>query len=203
MYNYVNGWWGDGVECREYIVALLGVTDPEVANELSKHARICAVCKGELIQKSGEESHYTSFLLRGLFRGYYLDFKGTDVTDCFATTPGSALVSSLGLEEPSCINIEALEDGEVLSIPTDILVRQIAENKELLLKYNMLLKEALKMHWENKTAVTNRSASARYLWFQQEFPGLIDQVSHKYVASFLGMTPVSLSRVRRAMRSKE
>lgn len=191
------------MECREYIVALLGVTDPDVVNELSKHARIRTVSKGELIQKSGEACHYTSFLLRGLFRGYYLDFKGADVTDCFATAPGSALVSSLGLEEPSCINIEALEDGEVLSIPTDILIGQIAANKELLQKYNVLLREALKMHWENKTAVTNRSASARYMWFQQRFPGLIDRVSHKYIASFLGMTPVSLSRVRRAMREDE
>lgn len=201
MYNYVKEKCGsDGMDCRTWIKKQWGISNLEILDKLAEHGRVREVCKGELIQKSGEVGSYTSFLLCGMFRGYYFDPKGLDVTDCFAFSPGDALVSCVGLGEPSSINIEALEDGEILSFPTSLLIEAIENSTELLHLYNALLKEALRMHWENKIAITNRTAKARYKWFQERFPGLIDRVSHKYVASFLGMTPVSLSRVRRDMR---
>ncbi|MEQ2617002.1 hypothetical protein AAAT94_07475 [Intestinimonas aquisgranensis] len=40
----------------------------------------------------------------------------------------------------------------------------------------------------------------RYQWFLEAYPGLIDQVTHRYVASFLEMSPVTLSRLRSALR---
>lgn len=47
-----------------------------------------------------------------------------------------------------------------------------------------------------------KSASERYRWFLSNYPGLIDRVPHRHIASFLNMTPVTLSRLRRAEREK-
>lgn len=189
-----------GMDCRAWIKNQWGIEDQNMVDELAVHGKIRRVYKGELVQKIGEVGRYTPFLLSGIFRGYYFDARGLDVTDCFAFSMGDALVSCEGLGEPSSINIEALNDGEVLSFPTAVLLEKLENSRELMSVYNSLLKKSLKMHWENKTAITNRTAEARYKWFQKRFPGLIDRVSHKYVASFLGMTPVSLSRVRRVLR---
>ena len=185
---------------QEQIESVLHVTDRLLVEKLAKSARIRMVHKGELLQAVGEENRYIAFVIRGLFRGYYVNSDGGEVTDCFAYHPGNALVSCAGIDEPSTISIEALEDGEVLCIQTDVLMENIEHNQELSRLYNLFLKESLKMHWENKVALAKQKAASRYLWFQEHYPGLIDRVSHKHVASFLGMTPVSLSRVRKSMR---
>lgn len=191
------------MDVRKYISDTFGLIDLQLLEKLESCACVRLVRKGELLQKSGEKAYYTSFLVRGIFRGFYYDSNGVDVTDCFACSRGDALVSCLGLEEPSVINIEALENGEILTFPTAVLLEQMEHKEELLALYNRLLRSALRMHWENKVALTNRTARDRYEWFQLRFPGLIDRISHKYVASFLGMTPVSLSRVRRITREAQ
>ena len=48
--------------------------------------------------------------------------------------------------------------------------------------------------------IGQESAMVRYHWFMKTYPGLVDHVRDKYVASFLGMTPVTLSRLRRKLR---
>ena len=78
----------------------------------------------------------------------------------------------------------------------------LMSNCELLVIYNAMLQDSLKEHWENKIALGQYSAIARYQWFLKTYPGIIDRVPHRYVASFLGMTPVSLSRIRRELREQ-
>lgn len=187
---------------QEQVESTLHITDRLLVENLAKSARVRTVHKGELLQKIGEENQYIAFIIRGLFRGYYVDGDGGEVTDCFVYHPGNALVSCAGIDEPSTISIEALEDGEVLCIQTNVLLENIEHHRELSRRYNLFLKESLKMQWENKVALAKQKAASRYLWFQEHYPGLIDRVSHKYVASFLGMTPVSLSRVRKSMREQ-
>lgn len=187
---------------RERISDLLQISDVALLDELEQASRIKMVRKGEILQELGEKSRQTAFVIHGLFRGFYVDGKGVDVTDCFSYDPGNVLVSCAGIDEPSTISIEALEDGEVLCIQTDMFLQSVERSRELSKRYNAMLKEQLKMHWENKVALANRTAASRYRWFQERFPGLIDRVSHKHVASFLGMTPVSLSRVRKNMRDQ-
>lgn len=54
-----------------------------------------------------------------------------------------------------------------------------------------------------KQVLAQCTALQRYQWFLEEYPGIIDQVNNKYIASFLGMTPVSLSRLRRELRGRQ
>ena len=74
--------------------------------------------------------------------------------------------------------------------------------EEAMALYNQMLIAALKAHWELKRVLNSYTAAERYQWFLDKYPGLIDKVSNKYIASFLGMTPVTLSRLRRMLREK-
>lgn len=188
---------------KEFYRTVLGIKGNELLDELAKHSKSRVVKKGEIIQEAGDTCIYTSFLISGLFRGYFLDGNGNEVTDCFAFLPGAPLVASMGIEGTAVVSIEAVENSEIIYIKTDIIYKMVGIYMELATLYARMLSNALQMHWENKVAVTNHSAKSRYIWFQKKFPGLIQRVSHKYVASFLGMTPVSLSRVRRSMRERQ
>ena len=66
--------------------------------------------------------------------------------------------------------------------------------------YNQLLIKALNEHWKLKQILNSYTAVQRYQWFLDEYPRLIGKVSNKYIASFLGMTPVTLSRLRKTIR---
>jgi len=61
---------------------------------------------------------------------------------------------------------------------------------------------ALDEHWRMKQVLHQYTALQRYQWFLETYPGLVDRVSNKNIASFLGMSPVTLSRLRRTMREQ-
>ena len=69
--------------------------------------------------------------------------------------------------------------------------------------YNSLLRNSLLEHWQIKTVLHKRTSMERYQWFLQAYPGLIDQVTHRYIASFLEMSPVTLSCLRAALKQGE
>ena len=58
-------------------------------------------------------------------------------------------------------------------------------------------------HQNIKHAIYMLNAKERYNWFLREYKDLIDRVSHRHVASFLNMTPVTLSRLRKEFREQE
>lgn len=176
----------------------LGIADQKLKQQLSSISETKNLDKGEKLLWSGAEQTHISFVLDGIMRSALIGIDGTDATDCFIL-PGMAAVPSADLDAPSPGTIEALTPCEVLSIERMPLERLIESDLSLALIYNNLLKQAWRDHWAVKTATQQTSARERYLWFLQEYPGVIDRVPHRYVASFLGVTPVTLSRVRHSL----
>ena len=158
--------------------------------------------KGEFVVRIGEAQNDVYFLESGIARGYFLDVNGKEVTDCFGFRCGTAAVSfgQLKLNVPSPMTIEMLEDGKFFCVPISDVIRLQKHYEEAVMLYNHLLIAAMKAHWELRHVVNSYSAAQRYQWFLEEYPGLIGKISNKYIASFLGMTPVTLSRLRRTLR---
>ena len=190
------------MNAQDFFERDLRLSDPEQIRQLLDGSKTESVPKGTLLVEAGEYQTHIPFLLEGIFRGFLIDTEGRDVTDCFAHRYGDVLMGCNGPGAPSCISMEAVTDGEILLIPVQTVTEQLDCQLLLLQKYNHYLMQALKRHWEEKMLLHRCSAMQRYQWFLKAYPGLIDTVSNKHIASFLGMTPVTLSRLRRQLREE-
>lgn len=186
----------------EFCTKELGITDPQLLHDWQSSGKIKHVQKGEIIQNIGDIDSQVHILMDGLLRGFFFDLNGKEITDCFGFIPGTPVMSCLGLNMPTPLCIEALETSTLLMIPLDVIQTLLETNLEMNRLYNRLLHTALMMHWQSKIMLAQHGAPQRYQWFLEQFPGLIDRVTHKHIASFLGMSPVSLSRIRKAIREQ-
>ena len=191
------------MKLQKFYIETLKLSDIQLVQTLATNTRVKLIKKGEILQHIGDISTELFFLSTGLLRGFLLDSKGKEVTDCFIHAYGTPVVSSIDLGEPSLLCIEALEDSELISVPFTVVLPLVRNNLELITLYNRLLRNSLEMHWKNKTVLIQGTATERYQWFIKRYPGLLDRMSHRYVASFLGMAPVSLSRVRKQLMAEK
>lgn len=168
---------------------------------LFEEARRERLKKGDRIVTAGEVQNTLSFLTRGILRGYVVDENGEEVTDCFIYQSGDVAMGCNGLDEPSLISIEALTPCELLRVPVSAVVDLFSREPGILCAHNKLLREDLKRHWELKR-ILYQPAMQRYQWFLAAHPGLSERVSSKYVASILGITPVTLSRLKKRLREE-
>lgn len=182
---------------------VIGISDEELIGYLCSITTERHLSKKEKLIQAGEIQRHLIFLLNGILRGFLLDADGRDITDCFGYECGTAAMGGVELNMPSSVSIEALTESDVICLPlTEVLVL-LEQHPELVQIYNLYLRRALSVHCEVKTIITQHSAMERYSWFLKAYPGLIDRVSNKYIASFLGMTPVTLSRMRTALRMEK
>ena len=162
-----------------------------VLRELKKHEKFYDV---------EDKSRYIYFLVSGVLRGFLIDKHGRDFTDCFIFRYGQAHIGFLdaGLQHIASECAEAIVDSQLICFDIDQLTPYLSSSLELSNLYNRKLIESYAEHWIHKSILCHSSAAERYQWFLEAYPGLIDIVPHKHIASFLTMSPVTLSRVRRA-----
>lgn len=99
-------------------------------------------------------------------------------------------------------NLEAITKVTAAKISISDLQELMQQFPELIWLYNRMLLEALDRHWNLKEVRYRLSATERYQWFLDTYPGLVEYVKAKHIASFLGMSPVSLSRLCRNLKSE-
>ena len=184
----------------KFLENYLPLSDATVRQTLLHAARTASIPKRTLLIESGEVQRQIPILVHGIIRGFLLDADGRDITDCFAFEPGAPATACIALGEPATISIEALTDSLVLELPMSLVLELMEEHIELYRLYSGFLLDALRRHWEVKAAMYQYDAMERYRWFMQAYPNLCSHVSGKHIASFLGMTQVTLSRLRRTLR---
>ena len=189
---------------REFFEQVFHLTDTEALDALVAVSVVRTFRAGELILRAGDPVTEVSFLISGALRSFYFDAAGREITDCFAARFGTPTVPSF-LEEKalSPINLEALTATELLCVPVDVALSHIAQNTACARVYADLLHEAFSRHWQIKQMVSQHTATERYRWFLDAYPELDEIAKDRTIASFLGMTPVTLSRIKRTVRSEQ
>ncbi len=188
------------MEARNFFEKVIGVSDITALDSLEHLAEFKKVSSGEEIFEEGRQQSYIVFLLKGILRGFYVDENGHEITDCFMFRFGTPVISNFGFEDQCAVTIEAAVNSEILRIPMAETMELLNSSMECMHIYNKLVQESFRCHWEMKGAILQYSAMGRYQWFLNTYPGLIDRVNNRHIASFLGMTPVTLSRIRRSLR---
>lgn len=200
LIQYPNGRKGVfRMNIREFLESVLHLTDENTVHQLSAVAKVEHLKKNSILAEAGEIQAQLPVLIKGILRGFVIDADGRDVTDCFVYRYGDIAVGCNLLGTPSQISMEAMTDCDLISVPMAPVLDLLETSPDLMRLYNGYLFEALNRHWEEKMLMHQCSAMQRYLWFLREYPGLIDLISNKHIASFLGMTPVTLSRLRRQL----
>ncbi|RAW02889.1 Crp/Fnr family transcriptional regulator [Pseudochryseolinea flava] len=173
---------------------------PEEESKLLSITHVVAINKGEPFIREGTVPQKFAFVNRGLFRYYYSNEKGTEFTKGFFAE-NSFIVSYTAMSKqlPSHYSIEALEDAEIMVIDYAEWLKLFRAHpcwtKFLLslIEKGYMKKEAR----ERELLILN--ASERYRIFLRDYPQLEHRVKQHQIASYLGITPVALSRIRKEM----
>ena len=146
----------------------------------------------------GELIAMSSF--RVITKGALIASVGNDITRGFAVE-GSLLMDEgfFGYEERMCM-WEALEDSTIMLCETSKVRELIHSNAAFKDLWIVILESAVryKLYRENGFLVEN--ATERYIHFKKVFPNVYSRAPQKHIATYLGITPESLSRIRSAMK---
>lgn len=179
----------------DFLRNILHINDEHLLRELATRSEISTVKKGEYLIRQGQNPILLHFLVEGIFRGSLISINGKDITDCIVSECGFPLVANPNIWGVAQIGIEALTDATVWSIALKDITALIPRFPVLSQMYRDFLMWSNQMHWELKVITYQYTALQRYRWFLKTYPDLIDKISHKHIASFLNMTPVTFSKL--------
>ena len=159
--------------------------------------------KGEFYQRAGEITVHGGFVVRGCLRTYTIDTEGTESIIFFsAERAWVGDIRSARTRQPTPFNVDAIEPAELLMITVPDFDRLLARLPDCARGYQLAL-ERLGAARERRIALAlNSTAEERYVDFLERNPSIASRVPQRMLASYLGITPETLSRVRRKHRSR-
>lgn len=174
--------------------------EAEVLGRIVNMATFRVVSKGDILQNIGENTKTSALVLNGICRAYYVDGEGNDITRGFSV-PGTLCMDEglLGYSE-SIVTWETLEETTLMLFDVQEMKKLIYENNQLKNVYLVSLEKSLryKIYRENGFLVEN--ATKRYIHFKKIYPMLCENVKQHYIATYLGIAPESLSRIKKALK---
>ncbi|SEL48605.1 cAMP-binding domain of CRP or a regulatory subunit of cAMP-dependent protein kinases [Aquimarina amphilecti] len=187
----------DNFEILFNYVRLL-VDIPKIDQDLCrKYFKPFSATKGEIIESSGKVPQYHNFIVSGFMRNFYSNELGqeiiTDIND------GPRFFTSYNHfmhRTPSNENLQCITDCELLRIKRDD-VDITAKLGITQMEYTVqILQQQLEKNKQRIIDHATLSAEQRYVKLQKEYPSIIQNIPLKYIASYLGINPGSLSRIR-------
>lgn len=186
----------------KYIQKLFGMdaTTVTLCEELIK---VKKVPKGRVLIRSGEINRDLYFVEEGLLKQFFVDKNGKEHILYFA--PENWLLgdrNSSYFNQPSDFSIETIEDSTIVILDPDFFVNLGKKYTEAVLDNDLLLHRHIRGLQKRVSQLLGATAEERYLDFIGTYPNLMMRVPQWMIASYLGITPESLSRVRRELAKK-
>jgi len=155
--------------------------------------------KGDYILPEGEVCCHIYWIVKGLVRQYYYKNK-KELTEYMATENNICMsIESLFREQPSKQIIQALEPTVIYALPMHELEAVAMKSINIQMLYRKILEESLIISQHRADMLRFESAQDRYRRLVRDTPQLVLRAPLVYIASYLQMTPETLSRVRTAV----
>ena len=184
----------------DYLLTKMYLTDEQIT-QLKPLVKLQHVEKGKTLLRVGEVCLYTSFVLKGCLRSYVIDAKGKEHIIQFA--PENWLISeqiSFSKKEPAIYYIDAIEATDFIALDasfTEELNRVVSNMPQV---SNPLLLNSLRSFQKRLISHLSETGEQRYLGFIKTYPSLSLRLPLWMIASYLGLAPESLSRIRKELQ---
>ena len=175
----------------------------EEENQLIAIIRTTRIKRRQFLDQPGFTSAYRNYVVKGAFRSYFIDDDGKEhtvqiaVEDWFVSDFYSYITQT-----PATLYVEALEDSFILQMKYNEIEALCGKIHALSEYFRITTERAFA--FSRKRALSNLSLSAeeRYLEFLERYPGIVNRVPQKVIASYLGMSAEFLSKIRAQLAHK-
>jgi len=181
---------------RSHIARYITLTEDEFNffTSLLKHHK---VRRKQYLHQAGEPCRYESFVIKGCLRAYSVDDKGQEHVLQFAMEDWwIGDLHSFLTGATSVYNIDALEDSEVLQLNKDSLEKLYKEVPKFERFFRLIIQNAFIASQQRVSGTMSERAEDRYNEFINKYQQLEQRIPQHQVASYLGITPEFLSRIR-------
>lgn len=157
-----------------------------------------AIKKNTTLLNSGDICRSLYFVNKGCLRIYYTDQDGGEHNLSFSPENWWAVdIASFSGQYPAFYSINALEDTEVFYLSYDALENLYLQIPKFERFFRILTQNGYSLYQRRITSNLSKNAEERYRQFQQQYPYLEQRITQKHIASYLGITPVFLSMLRK------
>ncbi|KRB57465.1 Crp/Fnr family transcriptional regulator [Flavobacterium sp. Root186] len=181
---------------REYLSRSVRLSEKEIKIfENSLELRL--VPKKTILLQAGEVCNFEAYINKGCIREYFIDDAGIELTLQFATEDWWVSdITSFEDQIPSDMYIETLEDCELLVLTRQSKENLINEVPQLERMFRLMIQRHLSKLQKRLFKTVSSTAMDQYIEFVTRYPTISQRVSQQYIASYLGITPEFLSRLR-------
>lgn len=185
----------------KYILQKKGIAiEEDNISKLSEAFHLRKIEKNAFFIQEGGPSHEIAIVKSGMFCSYYIEKSGLEAIKYFYPEE-SVLISYYAYltGKKSAYYMQALEDSEIYVMELSDFKKIVEGNYQLLYLCKKALDEMLIMKEEHASSFTRLTNTERYKQFLNTYPTLEKRVKQYQIASYLGITPVSLSRIRKKL----
>lgn len=176
-----------------------GFTDLPEIEALAEIFTYRDIKKGAMLLAQGEVETHIAFVVKGFFRYYYITAQGEEITKHFAVEGDfvSAYASML-YQRPSAYGIIAEEASTILTLPYATYLGFVEQDRSWERMARKYTESIYNLKEIREASLLLLDAKARYLEFIAQYPKLLGRAKQKHIATFLGIHPVTLSKLRNA-----
>ena len=162
-----------------------------------------SIKRKQIMLQAGEISRHSIFVCRGCLRSYSIDEKGIEhISQISLEDRWIANLYSLITQKPSDLYIDAIEDSDLLLLPANMMDKLYDEVPRMERFFRLMMQNAYVATQRRLNSTLSISAEERYLELFETYPALLLRVPLVHIASYLGITPESLSRIRKQLAKK-
>lgn len=160
--------------------------------------------KAQFFVQQNQVCRQVGFILNGSFRTFYLNEKGEEITSCFCVSNSfTTSFKSFILQVPSFLSIQAMEDSELMVIDFESL-QNLYKSSSTWQTIGRVLAEKEYLSMEHYVSFLNsESAKEKYLRLLREQPTVLKTARIEDIASYLGVTRRTLSRIRKEIAQEQ
>ena len=181
---------------KQFLKQISPITDIEFADTISYFTEQ-NLKKGDFFVKQDKVCRHIAFIVKGTLRTYYINDKAEETTSCFWTENNlTTSYKSFILQQPSTLILQAIEDTKLLVIDYENLQKLYSKSTIWQTIGRAVAEREYIVMEQYASVLNNETAKEKYLRLLKEQPNVLQKANIEDIASYLGVTRRTLSRIR-------